>query len=245
MPKVSIKNLTVSYNNIKKVTTTVIDNLSVNFPKGKISVIIGASGSGKTTLIKVITGILSPDSGNVLFDDLVTTYLPPKDRNISYVDQNLVLYPKMNVFHNIAFPLEVQNISVEEIKQRVYEIAEFFNLKSLLTRKIKELSIGQAQRVLLAKAMIKKPSLYIFDEPFSNLDKPLSHTLTIELKKIFNKNNDTVIFISHDIQDAIAIADYIYVMEEGKIIAHDEPVALLKSKNKKVQAYFKDLYETI
>lgn len=240
MPKVAFKNLTVSYQN-KKVTNIVIDNLSVSFPNGKISVIIGESGSGKTTLLKVITGILSPDSGDILFDDLVVTYLTPKDRNISYVNQELVLYPKMNVFHNIAFPLEVQNVPVEEIKLRVYEIAEFFGLSSLLTRKIKELSIGQAQKVLLAKAMIKKPSLYLFDEPFSNLDKPLSHTLTLELKKIFAKNEDTVIFISHDIHDAFAIADYIYVMEEGKIIAHGEPTRLLYSKNEKVKGYFKDL----
>ena len=240
MPKIDIKNLVVSYQN-KKVTNTVINNLSVCFPSGKINVIIGESGSGKTTLLKIISGIYQMDSGDVIFDDVIVNYVPPKDRNISYVNQELVLYPKMNVFHNIAFPLEIQNVPVEEIKQRVSEVAELFGLSMLLTRKIKELSIGQAQKVLLAKAMIKKPSLYLFDEPVSNLDKPLSHSLTLALKKIFSRNDDTVIFISHDIHDALAIADYIYVMEDGKIIEHNVPTALLKSKNPKVKEYFKDL----
>lgn len=241
MPDVIVKNLTVSYQNIKKVKVTVIDNLSVTFPNGKISVIIGASGGGKTTLLKAISGIQQMDSGDILFDDVVVNYLPPKDRNISYVNQELVLYPKMNVFHNIAFPLEVQGVPVDEIRQRVNDVAELFGLIPLLTRKIKELSIGQAQRVLLAKAMIKKPTLFLFDEPFSNLDKPLSHKLTQELRKIFTKNEDTVIFISHDINDALAIADCIYVMEEGKIIESGDPRVVLKSKNERVKGYFKDL----
>ena len=241
MPKVSAKNITVTYQNYKRVDAKVLDDLSVSFPNGKISVIIGASGCGKSTLIRTISGIIKPDSGDILFDDNYVTYISSRDRNISYMNQDLVLYPKMNVFHNIAFPLEVQNISVEEIKERVNEVAELFDLLPLLTRKIKELSIGQAQRVLLAKAMIKKPSLYLLDEPFSNLDKPLSHALTIQLKKIFTKNSDTVIFISHDISDALAIADYIYVMEDGKFIAHGEPLELIKSKNEKVKAYFRDL----
>ena len=241
MPDIITKNLTISYQNSKKVKTTVIDNLSISFPKGKISVIIGSSGCGKTTLLKAISGLLEIGSGDILFDDVVVNYLPPKERNISYVNQELVLYPKMNVFHNIAFPLEVQNVPVDEIRQRVNEIAELFGLVPLLTRKIKELSIGQAQRVLLAKAMIKKPTLFLFDEPFSNLDKPLSHKLTLELRKMFNKNEDTVIFVSHDVNDAIAMADVIYVMEEGKMIASGEPREILKSKNEKVRGYFKDL----
>ena len=240
MPNIHLKSIVVSYQN-KKVSNTVIDGLSASFPNGKISVIIGESGSGKTTLLKIIAGIHQPDQGDVTFDDAVVTYLPSRERNISYVNQELVLYPKMNVFHNIAFPLEVQNVPVEEIKQRVFEVAALFGLSNLLTRKIKELSIGQAQKVLLAKAMVKKPSLYLFDEPFSNLDKPLSHSLTIELKKMFSRNGDTVIFISHDIHDALAIADYIYVMEGGKFIESSDPVSLLKSKNSKVKEYFKDL----
>lgn len=240
MPNIVVKNLILGYES-KKQKTIVIDNLSVTFPSGKISVIIGESGSGKTTLIRAIAGLHQPSSGEIYFDDAVVNFLPAKDRNVSYINQDIVLYPKFNVFHNISFPLEVQHVPVDEIRSRVYEIAEDFGLSNLLTRKIKELSIGQAQRVLLAKAMIKKPNLYLFDEPFSNLDKPLSHSLTIELKKRFSKNNDTVLFISHDINDALALADYIYVMEEGKIIGHGEPIKLLHSKNNKVKEYFKDL----
>ena len=240
MPNIELKNVTVSYIN-RKTTNTVINDLSVLFHSDKINVIIGESGCGKTTLLRAIAGLVPLDNGDILFDDAVVTYFHPQERNISYVTQDLVLFPKMNVFHNIAFPLEVQNVPVDEIRQRVNEVAETFNISNLLTRKIKELSIGQAQRVLLAKAMIKKPSLYLFDEPFSNLDKPLSHSLTIELKKRFSQNSDTVIFVSHDIHDALAIADYIYIMEEGKIIKSGEPKQLLKSKNERVKAYFKDL----
>ena len=161
MPKIAVKNLVVTYQT-RKTTNTVISDLSVAFPSNKISVIIGESGSGKSTLIKIIAGVLPLNAGEVYFDDAVVTYLPPRERDISYVNQDLVLYPKKNVFHNIAFPLEVASIPVEEIKQRVYETAEVFGLTPLLTRKIKELSLGQAQKVLLAKAMVKKPSLYLF-----------------------------------------------------------------------------------
>mgnify|MGYP003307793299 CR=1 FL=1 len=241
MPKITVKKLTSEYTLDKKTNIVALNEASVVFNDGEISVIIGSSGSGKTTLARSIIGLGNIKSGSVLYDDKNVTYLPPSERNVSYVNQDLVLFPKMNVFNNIAFPLKISGVPSDEIRERVKEISILLGVEKLLTRKIKEISIGQAQRVLIAKALIKRATIYVFDEPFSNLDKATSMQLTSELKKIFSKLDSTVIFISHDIQEAIMMADKIFVMEEGKIIASDSPRNLLKSKDKRIKPFFVDL----
>ena len=231
MSKVTLKHLKVGYPIKRKDYKVIIDDLNLSFPDGKISVIIGESGCGKTSILRTITGILTPLEGTILFDDVDVTSFDPASRNVSYVSQMIGLYPNLSVFNNIAFPLKSSHTPAEEIRERVYEVAEMLKIEHCIARKPKELSIGQAQRVAIARAIVKRSVVYLLDEPFSNLDKSLSHELTIELKQLFTRLRATVIMVSHDVNEALAIADRVYVMHDGKIILSDEPENILQSNN--------------
>ena len=230
MPLIKIDNLSVSYPP-KKHPTKVLDGLSMEFKNGKVNVILGSSGSGKTTLVKSIIGLLDIDNGSIYFDDVEMNYISIKNRNIGYVDQNIRLYPHLSVFNNIAYPLTNTPASGEEIKQRVVEAADMMGIKHLLMRKPRQISLGQAQRVAIAKAIVKKPVLYIFDEPFSNLDEQLTLSLMVDLKQIFNKLEATVLFITHKKEEALLLGDYLYVMDNGNIVDQGNKEDILSSSN--------------
>ena len=234
MTKVTLKNVKLGYKKKRKQFEIVSENLNVTFPAGKISVIIGESGCGKTTILRAIAGLLPPLEGNIYFDDIDVTSYDPASRNISYVSQMIGLYTNLSVFNNIAFPLKVSHTPSEEIRERVLEAAETLKIDYLLSRKPRELSIGQAQRVAIARAIIKRSMVYLFDEPFSNLDKKLSVELIAELKQLFTRLNATVVFVSHDVNEAMSIADYVYVMHDGKFVVEGSPEKILKSKDEKV-----------
>lgn len=238
MPKVKINNLTVKYPP-RKDPFVALDNLNVEFESGKVNVILGPSGSGKTTLLKAIIGILDSE-GDIYFDDVDIKYISIKNRNIAYVDQNIRLYPHLNVFNNIAYPLTSTSAGVDEIKQRVYEQADLMHIKHLLMRKPRQISIGQAQRVAIAKAMIKKPTIYLLDEPFSNLDSQTTVELIAELKKIFASFNATVIFITHSSEEAFALGEVIYIMNDGKIIEKGLTKDIVNSSNEITKSLLKD-----
>ena len=234
MTKVTFKNVKLGYKKKRKQFEIVSENLNVTFPAGKISVIIGESGCGKTTILRAIAGLLSPLEGNIYFDDIDVTNYDPTSRNISYVSQMIGLYTNLSVFNNIAFPLKVSHTPSEEIRERVLEAAETLKIDYLLSRKPRELSIGQAQRVAIARAIIKRSMVYLFDEPFSNLDKKLSVELIAEMKQLFTRLNATVVFVSHDVNEAMSIADYVYVMHDGKFVVEGSPEKILKSKDERV-----------
>ena len=234
MTKVTLKNVKLGYKKKRKQFEIVSENLNVTFPAGKISVIIGESGCGKTTILRAIAGLLPPLEGNIYFDDIDVTSYDPASRNISYVSQMIGLYTNLSVFNNIAFPLKVSHTPSEEIRERVLEAAETLKIDYLLSRKPRELSIGQAQRVAIARAIIKRSMVYLFDEPFSNLDKKLSVELIAELKQLFTRLNATVVFVSHDVNEAMSIADYVYVMHDGKFVVEGSPEKILKSKDERV-----------
>ena len=234
MTKVTLKNIKLGYKKRRKQYEIVSENLNVIFPAGKISVIIGESGCGKTTILRAIAGLLPPLEGTIYFDDIDVTQYDPASRNISYVSQMIGLYTNLSIFNNIAFPLKASHTPSEEIRERVLEVAEMLKIDYLLSRKPRELSIGQAQRVAIARAIIKRSMVYLFDEPFSNLDKKLSVELIAELKELFTRLNATVIFVSHDVNEAMSIADYVYVMHEGQFIEEGTPEKILKSKDERV-----------
>jgi len=234
MSKVTLKNVNLGYKINRKEYNNVIDDLNMVIESEKISVIIGESGSGKTTIIRAIAGILKVDKGNIYFDDIDVTDYDSTSRNVSYVSQMIGLYPNFTVFNNIAFPLKISHTPAEEIRERVYEVADMLKIAHCLTRKPRQLSIGQAQRVAIARAIVKRSNVYLFDEPFSNLDKDLSRELTLELKKLLTSLRATVIFISHDLNEALSIADHVFVLKEGKVIFSDEPQKLIKSKDKDI-----------
>lgn len=231
MAKVTLKHIQLGYPIKRKEYKVIADDLNIVFPDGKISVIIGASGCGKTSILRSIAGILTPMSGNIIFDETDVTSFDPGSRNVSYVSQMIGLYPNLSVFNNIAFPLKASHTPVEEIRERVLEVAEMLKIEHCIARKPKELSIGQAQRVAIARAIVKRSMVYLLDEPFSNLDRSLSHELTYELKELFTRLRATVILVSHDVNEALTIADEVFVMHDGKIIMSGTPEKILESKN--------------
>ena len=179
MPKITIKNLKVTYKNKRKSEVVALDNFNCVIEPDSFNVVVGYSGCGKTTFLRCIAGLIDYD-GSIYFDDDNVDKLSPKERNIAFVSQNYVLYPRMTIFDNIAFPLVNKGASKEEIVKRVYEVADRLDIRYCLSRKPKHLSGGQQQRVALARALVKKPSIYLFDEPLSNLD----NINRIEAKKL-------------------------------------------------------------
>jgi len=164
----------------------VINELSVKIMDNEFFVILGPSGEGKSTLLRLIAGIEKPDSGKIYIDGKDVTELPPNKRNIAMVFQNYALYPNKNVFENIAFPLKMMKLSKEEINKRVNEIAERLGIKEILDKPVTKISGGQQQRVALARALVRDPSLFLLDEPLSNID-PRTRFSAIKLLKSISK----------------------------------------------------------
>ncbi len=242
MPQVKLEDISVSYSS-RKNSNYVLNDLNVIFEDGKINVILGESGCGKTTLLHLICGTLNASKGNIYFDDLDITNFSIRDRNVALVNQSITLYPHLNVFKNIAFPLMHTSASGEEIKNRVYEVSKLLHIEHLLTRKPKQISLGQAQRVCIAKAIIKRPYVFLFDEPFSNLDEALRIELRTELKKCLLDLKATSIFVTHNIKEAMMMGDYIYVMDEGHIIEKIEAKNFLEAKSKAAKELIKNEFK--
>ena len=240
MPEVYLKNYSVKLKEKKKQYVTAVDNIDAHFHNAKVNVIIGPSGCGKTSLLRGIIGLV-PHEGDILFDNINVNNYRIDEKGLSYVSQSLGLYPHLTVFNNIAFPLRVSGSEPDEIRRRVDDVTEMLKIKHCLTRKPKQLSMGQAQRVAIARALVKRPILYLFDEPFSNLDKPLMEELVVELKKIFIQNNATVLYVTHDFKEALTIGDELFVMEEGKIVDTCSVNNVTKSKNHLIKEYLNSL----
>ena len=232
MPKIVIKDLVVDYPGKKKKDPPiiVINKLNAVFENGSFNVIIGKSGSGKTTLLKTIIGSL-PYDGDIDVDGNDFDLYTIPERNLAYVSQEFALYPHMTIFDNIAFPLKLGGASRNEIIETVNKIADELELTPCLTRKPRHLSGGQQQRVALARAMVKSPSIYLFDEPLSNVDQSSRAEERQFIKSTIKKYGATAIYVTHDLQEAWALADKIFILDEGKIILEGTPKELLDSNN--------------
>jgi multiple sugar transport system ATP-binding protein len=185
--------------------------------EGEFLVLLGPSGCGKTTLLRMIAGIEEPTAGDILIDERVVTHLPPRLRNIAMVFQSYALYPHMSVFKNIAFPLRTRGVDKGVIKEKVHWAAEMFGLGRLLNRKPRELSGGERQRVALARAMVREPSVFLLDEPLSNLDALLRASAREELRQFQKRVGVTTIYVTHDQVEAMGLGDRIVVMSKGHI----------------------------
>ena len=215
MPRINLKNVFYSY--LDKKGHVVNDVFQAEFKDKEISIILGESGSGKTTLLNIISGLDTRYEGSISFDDTDIKNLTFRDKDISYIKQNYVLYPTMTVFENIAFPLKFTLLKQDEINQRVRDIAKKLGIEHCLARKPKYLSKGQQQRVNLAKAFIKEPTLLLFDEPFSNLDPTLKEELTTLVKDFIKELNATAVWVTHSYLEALRMGDNIYLLEKGVI----------------------------
>ncbi len=197
--------------------TKVIEDLDLTIEDGKFTVLVGSSGCGKTTLLRMIAGIGPATSGRIYMDGKDITHQPPEKRDIAMVFQNYAIYPTMNVRENIEFGLKNKKVPKEERDRRIKEYAEIVGMTPYLNRKPSELSGGQRQRIALARAMVKKPSVFLMDEPLSNLDAKLRAAMRVELIELQRRLGTTFVYVTHDQVEAMSMADTIVLMEKGKI----------------------------
>jgi len=200
-----------------------VNNVSLEIANKEFMALLGPSGSGKSTILYLIAGIYKPTSGRIFFGDKDVTGLPPKERNVGLVFQNWALYPHMKVFDNIAFPLRLKKMSEHYIKKKIIEVTKMLHIDHLLDRYPYQLSGGQQQRVAIARALVKEPLVLLLDEPLSNLDALLRIYVRAELKKLQKKLGITTIYVTHDQAEALAMADRIAVINEGRILQVGDP----------------------
>lgn len=242
MPKISVHNLNFSYKNGKN-KITVFNDLSMDFLPNKINVILGESGCGKTTLLKCIAGLIDYE-GTINFDSNDLSTLTVQERNIGYLNQNFAMYPHMTLFDSIAFPLKVSGVSIGEIRERVYDIAGKFDIAELLSRKPKQVSLGQLQRAALARSLIKNPSVCLFDEPLSNLDAANRTSFRRYLREYLSSNITTVVYVTHNLEEATSLASKIFLMKEGKIVFEGSPDDLITSEEENVKELLATIVKT-
>ncbi len=222
MANVRLKNLTKTFGSV-----VAVDNVSLDIPDGKVTVLLGPSGCGKTTLLLMLAGIYQPTHGEVYFDDVMVNGIPPKLRNVGLVFQSYALYPHMTVFDNIAFPLRLQKVPKDEIRDRVHAITKVVQISDLLKRKPGQMSGGQQQRVALARALVKNPDLLLLDEPLSNLDARLRIETRVEIKRIQQEFGITTVLVTHDQVEAVTMADNVAVLKKGVLQQYSPPEELL------------------
>ncbi len=194
-----------------------VDGVDLATAEGEFLVLLGPSGCGKTTLLRMIAGIEEPTRGDILIDGQVVTHLPPRVRNIAMVFQSYALYPHMTVYKNIAFPLRMRGMDTAAIPEKVEWAASMFGIEKLKHRKPRELSGGERQRVALARAVVREPSVFLLDEPLSNLDAKLRASAREELRQFQKRMGFTTIYVTHDQVEAMGLGDRIVVMHQGRI----------------------------
>ena len=202
------------------------ERLNYSIKDTEFIVLVGPSGCGKSTLLRMVAGLEEITEGTIEIGDRVVNHIAPKDRNIAMVFQNYALYPHMTVKENMAFGLKLRKFPSSEIKQRVQNAAEILNITDYLDRKQKALSGGQRQRVAVGRAIVRQPDVFLFDEPLSNLDAKLRVQMRIEITKLHQKLEATMIYVTHDQVEAMTMGDRIVVMNEGLIQQVDTPLNL-------------------
>lgn len=218
----------IQYNNlcIKRQNNIIIENFNLTIEDSNLCVIVGPSGSGKSTILEATAGLLAIQSGTIHFDDVDITKAKPQDRKIGYVFQDFALYPNMTVSQNIEFGLKVNKVDKLTRKQKIAEVLQIVDLTDFANRKPSELSGGQKQRVAIARALVLDPEILLMDEPLSSLDASLRATLRSQIVEIQKRLGKTIIFVTHDQSEALAMADQIVVLRDGQIEGQGTPFEL-------------------
>lgn len=224
MAELKFKNVVKNYGKIE-----VIHDIDLDIKDKEFLVLVGPSGCGKSTLLRMVAGLEEISSGTISIDGEIVNDIAPKDRGLAMVFQNYALYPHMNVFNNMAFGLQLMKTPKEEIKKRVEDVGAILGLEDLLTRKPHELSGGQRQRVAMGRAMVRKPSIFLFDEPLSNLDAKLRIQMRAEIKLLHQRVDSTMIYVTHDQVEAMTLADRIVVLRDGYIEQVGTPLELFST----------------
>lgn len=218
--------------------TIAVADVNVSIQNKEFVVLVGPSGCGKSTTLRMIAGLEDVSEGKIFIDEQLVNDVPPKDRDIAMVFQNYALYPHMTVYDNLAFGLKMRKYPKEEIRQRVYQAAEILGIKDFLERKPKALSGGQRQRVALGRAIVRRPKVFLFDEPLSNLDANLRVQMRTEISRLHKQLETTMIYVTHDQIEAMSMGDRIVVMKDGIVQQIDTPLAIYNKPANKFVAGF-------
>ncbi len=234
MATIEIKNLRKTYSNHFQA----IKGINVSIREGEFVVLVGPSGCGKSTLLRMIAGLEDISDGDLFFNEKRMNEVHPKDRNIAMVFQNYALYPHMTVYENMAFGLMLKKTPKAEIRQRVNEAANTLGLTEYLNTFPKEMSGGQRQRVAIGRAIVRKPDVFLFDEPLSNLDAKLRVQMRTEIKRLHRQLKNTMVYVTHDQIEAMAMGDKIVILKDGLVHQIDSPVNVFRHPKNKFVAGF-------
>ncbi len=221
--KISVVNLNKKYNG-----QIVLEDISFDIKSGEFISILGSSGCGKTTLLKILIGIEKSDTGLILKDDIDITNRKPSERGMGLVFQNYALFPNMNVWNNVAYALRAHHLPKEEIKKRVDDVLSMVGLTQFAIKKPGKMSGGQQQRVAIARTLALNPDVILFDEPMAALDADIRMSLRKEIKDLQKKLNTTMIYVTHDQEEAFSLSDRIIVMNDNHIVQYDTPNNIYK-----------------
>src|SRR6202166_1122313 len=235
MANIKIKNL---HKNYKTGAGDAVNNVRLEIADKEFLVLVGPSGCGKSSILRMIAGLEEITSGEIWIDDRLVNDVPAKDRNIAMVFQNYALYPHMSVFENMAFGLKLRNYPKAEVEERVHEAAEILGIKQYLDRRPRELSGGERQRVALGRAIVRKPLVFLFDEPLSNLDAKMRVQMRTEIHKLRMRLQTTFIYVTHDQTEAMTMGDRIVVMNKGIIQQCADPMSVYDQPVNKFVASF-------
>lgn len=229
MPAFSLDKVSVSFSGSRGLTKSdkikALDSVSLKVEEGELVVVLGGTGAGKTTLLRVFAGLQNPVSGDVNEDVTVISTLPPHRRDMAMVFQNFSLYPRMTVAENLAFPLRAKalGLSEMEIATRVSDTAQILDLSDKLKRSPHELSGGELQRVAIGRALVRRPKLFLFDEPLASLDAKLRERMVVEIRRLQRSLGCGMLYVTHDHEEAMTLADRIFVLDQGKILQSGTP----------------------
>ncbi|PSP85522.1 ABC transporter ATP-binding protein [Halobacteriales archaeon QS_6_64_34] len=223
MAKLKLEHVTKRYDDQGEVVTAV-DDMNLDIDHGEFICFVGPSGCGKSTTMETIAGLTIPTEGTVHIGDRDVTNLPPKDRGIAMVFQNIALFPHMDVYDNISFGLRLRDYPQDEIDRRVEHAADIVQLEGMLGRMPEEMSGGQRQRVAIARAIVREPDVFLMDEPLANLDAKLKVHMRTELQRLHKELDTTIIYVTHDQEEAMTLSDRIAVLDGGRLQQIDPPL---------------------
>jgi multiple sugar transport system ATP-binding protein len=219
MAKVTLEEVTKRYDEV-----TAVENMNLNIDDGEFITLVGPSGCGKSTTMEMIAGLTMPTDGTVYIGDRDVTDLPPKDRGVAMVFQSIALFPHMDVYDNISFGLRLRNMNDDEVESRVNDASDVVQLEGMLDRMPDEMSGGQRQRVAIARAIVREPDVFLMDEPLANLDAQLKVHMRTELQRLHDQLDTTIIYVTHDQEEAMTMSDRIAVIDGGELQQIDPPL---------------------